>query len=145
MLKHTHKTPTKNSKLKKKKKPFAGAAIGQVVYGVIYANARPEVPPWLPPRYAALVRACWSAEVGDRPTFAGILGELGEMLREALAAGAEAAAQAAAGVVAAAVAAAAEEEPPPSSQQQLYPLQQHPESSLESGATSGRGAESAPA
>ena len=89
--------------------------------------------------------ACWSAEVGDRPTFAGILGELGEMLREALAAGAEAAAQAAAGVVAAAAAAAAEEEPPPSSQQQLYPLQQHPESSLESGATSGRGAESAPA
>lgn len=143
MHKHTHKTPTKNSKLKKKKKPFAGAAIGQVVYGVIYANSRPEVPPWLPPRYAALVRACWSAEVGDRPTFAGILGELGEMLREALAAGAEAAAQAAARVVAAA--AAAEEEPPPSSQQQLYPLQQHPESSLESGATSGRGAESAPA
>ena len=145
MLKHTHKTPTKNSKLKKKKKPFAGAAIGQVVYGDIYANARPEVPPWLPPRNAAHVRACWSAEVGDRPTFAGILGELGEMLREALAAGAEAAAQAAAGVVAAAAAAAAEEEPPPSSQQQLYPLQQHPESSLESGATSGRGAESAPA
>ena len=104
------------------------------------------MPPWLPPRYAALVRACWSAEAADRPTFAGILRELRDALREALDEGAEAAARAAAGVVAAAAtaAAAAGAEEASSQQQQLCPQREQPESSRDSSATSGRGAESAP-
>jgi len=135
------------------------------VYGVIYANARPDVPTWLPDRYASLVRACWSPEASDRPTFSGILRELRDMLREALAEGAEAAARAAAGVVAgaasegargaaaAAAAAAAEAAeagaPVPPSLRQLYrqESQETAASALatrDSGATSVGGAESAP-
>lgn len=103
------------------------------------------MPPWLPARYAALVRACWAAEAADRPTFAGILRELRDMLREALAAGAEAAARAAVVVSAAAAAEASSQQ---QEQEQQHPEQQQQQqqssSSRDSGATSGWGAESAP-
>ena len=77
-------------------RPFAGLAIGQVVYGVVYAGARPDLePPACPPAYAALSRACWADDPEARPTFGEVSGALRRMLQKALA-GARAAAAAAA-------------------------------------------------
>lgn len=75
--------------------PFTGLSIGQVVYGVVYAGARPDLdPPACPPAYAALVRACWAEDPNARITFSEVLSALRGMLQEALV-GARAAAAAA--------------------------------------------------
>ena len=67
--------------------PFTGLSIGQVVCGVVYAGARPDLdPPACPPAYAALVRACWAEDPNARITFSEVLSALRGMLQEALAA-----------------------------------------------------------
>jgi len=63
--------------------PFSPS--GQIVYSVIYAGSRPDLPPWLPPAYAALVRRCWAADPADRPSMADVLVEVQAQLRAALA------------------------------------------------------------
>lgn len=66
-------------------KPFVGLAIGQIVYSVIYAGARPDLPSWLPPAYASLVRRCWAADPAERPSMADVLVDVRAQLRAALA------------------------------------------------------------
>ena len=89
---HTHTTP-----LLLQARPFSDLAIGQVVYGVVYAGARPDLePPACPPAYAALAKACWAEDLDARPTFPEVLVALRGMLQEALAAARAAAAGAAA-------------------------------------------------
>jgi serine/threonine protein kinase len=67
-------------------RPFAGLAIGQVVYGVVYAGARPDLPPDCPAGYASLARACWADDPDSRPTFTQITATLRGLLQEAVAA-----------------------------------------------------------
>ena len=62
-------------------KAFVGLAVGQNVYSVIYAHARPDLPPSVPPAYADLVRRCWAGDPGARPTMADVLAEVRSMVR----------------------------------------------------------------
>lgn len=45
----------------------------QVIFVVGVQCQRPELPPALPPRLAALIRACWADSPADRPPFAEVL------------------------------------------------------------------------
>jgi hypothetical protein len=72
-------------------RPFAGLAIGQIVYGVVYAAARSDLPPDCPPGYAELARSCWVADPNARPTFSEITVTLRGLLQGALVAAREAA------------------------------------------------------
>lgn len=68
-------------------KPYVALGIGSIVYSVIYAHARPDLPQDAPPSYADLIRRCWAADPADRPTMADILADVRSQLRAAIAGG----------------------------------------------------------
>lgn len=68
-------------------KPFLGLPLGSVVFSVIYSHARPDLPPDAPPRYADLVRRCWSSDPSARPTMSDILSDVRAQLRDAVGGG----------------------------------------------------------
>ncbi len=53
--------------------PFEGMSAIQCALAVLNRDARPEIPPWCPPSFAALIRACWDKDPTKRPTFPQIL------------------------------------------------------------------------
>ena len=53
----------------------------QVAKAVAYDGLRPHLAPHLPPELAALVKACWSGNPAERPTFATIVQQLQGILQ----------------------------------------------------------------
>jgi serine/threonine protein kinase len=53
--------------------PYEGMSAIQCALAVLNRDHRPEIPPWCPPAFAALIRACWDKDPAKRPTFAQIL------------------------------------------------------------------------
>lgn len=51
------------------------------VAALVLAGQRPQLPPWTPPAYAALVRACWAQAADDRPNWSAVIGQLTLMKR----------------------------------------------------------------
>jgi len=60
----------------------------QVMFMVCVGDARPELPPGMPPAFLQLLTECWAADPGARPTFAALMPRLRAMLHAELAAAA---------------------------------------------------------
>ena len=63
-----------------KKRYISGMAPYSVIYSVgSNPNFRPDIPLFVPPQWAALVRQCWDHDPAVRPAFAEILQRLNDM------------------------------------------------------------------
>lgn len=49
--------------------PYSAMTPLQAAVGVVQKGLRPEIPPTCPPAIAELMRACWTRNPQDRPTF----------------------------------------------------------------------------
>lgn len=59
--------------------PFEGMSPIQCALAVLNKNAKPEIPAWCPPSFAALINACVDRNPSARPTFPQILSALDAM------------------------------------------------------------------
>lgn len=59
--------------------PYKGLLYGQVVERVVVSKRRPEMPQYVPQRYASLAERCWAHDPKARPTFETVLSELRDM------------------------------------------------------------------
>ncbi len=73
-------------------KPFAQMQPAQIAVAVLVKKTRPSPdPPTMPAAIVALMKRCWAAEPGERPTVASAIGPLAQALMQADAAAKEAA------------------------------------------------------
>ena len=63
------------------KTPYTDESNIDVVIKVIKDGYRPTIPTGTPPAIASLMRACWAADPGDRPTFSEIIARLDKHLK----------------------------------------------------------------
>jgi hypothetical protein len=53
-----------------------------VIFSVVNAGMRPEIPEDMPPAYRALMESCWQTEADSRPVFDDIMAALKEQAQQ---------------------------------------------------------------
>jgi len=64
--------------------PFSHLSPHQAALAVLAEDKRPEIPAFVPPNFASLIRACWDRDPKKRPSFPQILEALAQLKKEGL-------------------------------------------------------------